>query len=52
MLVHFGERGPAGTSSSYDDWRNHVLRELDQNNMMDVVADNDHVIGLEGLTLG
>jgi hypothetical protein len=51
VFVHFGDNGPAGKGSSYDDWRTRVLSDLKRRGLEDVIPNSDIVIGYEGLTL-
>ena len=51
VFVHFGDNGPAGPGSSYNDWRTNALSELSRRNLIQVAPDADKVIGYEGLIL-
>ena len=51
VFVHFGDNGPVGTGSSYNDWRTNALLELRKRSLMDISPDHDKIIGYEGLIL-
>lgn len=48
-LVHFGDHGPKGMASSYRDWREAALKQLNACGLERVVPDPDALIGYEGL---
>ncbi len=50
-LIHFGDHGPKGTASSYQDWRESALGELKAHGLERVVPDPDALIAYEGLRL-
>jgi phosphoribosyl 1,2-cyclic phosphodiesterase len=52
VLVHFGDNGPNGSASNYKDWRENALAGLREHDLMQVVSNEEHVIGYEGLKLG
>lgn len=51
VFVHFGDDGPNGTASTYDDWRNALVDGLRAAGLQDVMWDPDKVVGYEGLVL-
>jgi phosphoribosyl 1,2-cyclic phosphodiesterase len=51
VFVHFGDNGPKGTSSTYQDWRDSIISDLRADGLVSVIPDEDEVIGYEGLTL-
>jgi phosphoribosyl 1,2-cyclic phosphodiesterase len=50
-LVHFGDNGPCGVTSTYADWRNRVLNDLADHDLAAVANDADSVIGYSGMRL-
>jgi len=51
VFVHFGDNGPKGTGSTYQDWRDAALHELDLNGLKCVVKNEDQVIAHDGMTI-
>jgi ribonuclease BN (tRNA processing enzyme) len=51
VFVHFGDNGPKGTGSTYQDWRDAAIRRLAASGLEEVMPEQDAVIGYEGLTL-
>ncbi|MCS7016909.1 MAG: MBL fold metallo-hydrolase [Gemmatales bacterium] len=49
-LVHFGDQGPRGTNSTYQDWRDAALAALNKAGLAELTANPDTLIGYEGLT--
>ena len=51
VFVHFGDNGPKGHSSGYQDWRDALVSGLAEAGLEDVMPDQDAVVGYEGLVL-
>ena len=52
VFVHFGDKGPKGTGSSYQNWRESIIGELKQKGLAQVMTKSeDYVVGYEGLEL-
>ncbi|MCS7166578.1 MAG: MBL fold metallo-hydrolase [Gemmatales bacterium] len=49
-LVHFGDQGPCGPGSGYQDWRESAIQQLRDAGLECVIANPDALIGYEGLT--
>lgn len=50
-LVHFGEHGPNGPATTYQQWREAALTQLQHADLDHIVSDADALIAYEGLTL-
>lgn len=51
VFVHFGDNGPNGPRSTYNDWRSAITSGLTAAGLGDVMPDQDAVVGYEGLVL-
>ena len=51
VFVHFGDHGPKGTGSTYQDWRDAAIEGFTRNGLAGIIRNPDEVIGYEGLTL-
>lgn len=51
MFVHFGDNGPNGTASSYQDWRDRIIAGLQAYGLASVMPNQDTVVGYEGLSV-
>ncbi len=50
-FVHFGDHGPKGLGSTYQDWRENMLAGLQANGLADVMPDADRVVAYEGMVI-
>lgn len=50
-FVHFGDNGPVGTISSYQDWRGAIIAALQKNGLEGVMPVQDIVVGYEGMSV-
>jgi len=50
VLVHFGDSGPQGVTSTYQDWRDTICNGLLANNLQSVMLNPDMVIAYDGMS--
>lgn len=51
IFVHFGDHGPCGSGSTYQDWRNSIINVLTEQGLANIIPNQDIVIGYEGLMI-
>jgi len=48
-FIHFGDAGPKGLASTYQDWRESAISELRAHGLLSVMPDPDAVIAYDGM---